>query len=84
MQNPGILQGRQLCNIIWHGKLFSFSFSGRVDFLQYVYFYAQKSMLKAGSIKFQDLINVPRIYLDLFALSEHLCMLMTLITITNF
>ena len=40
---------------------FSFSFSGRVELLKYVYFYAQKSIIKAGNNKFQDLINVPRI-----------------------
>ena len=41
---------------------FSFSFSGRVELLKYVYFYAQKSIIKAGNNKFQDLINVPRTY----------------------
>ena len=39
---------------------FSFSFSGRVELLKYVYFYAQKSIIKAGYNKFQDLINAPR------------------------
>ena len=38
----------------------SFSFSGRVELLKYVYFYAQKSIIKAGNNKFQDLINAPR------------------------
>ena len=40
---------------------FSFSFSGRVELLKFVYFYAQKSITKAGNNKFQDLIYVPRI-----------------------
>ena len=30
--------------------------------LKYVYFYARKSIIKAGNNKFQDLINVPRMY----------------------
>ena len=42
------------------GNLFSFSFKGRVELLQYVYFYAQTSIIKAGNNKFQDLINAPR------------------------
>ena len=28
--------------------------------MKYVYFYAQKSIIKAGNNKFQDLINAPR------------------------
>ena len=40
---------------------FSFSFSGRAELFKYDYFYAQKSIIKAGNNKFQDLINVPRI-----------------------
>ena len=39
---------------------FSFSFNGSVELLKYVYFYAQKSIIKAGNNKFQDLINAPR------------------------
>ena len=31
-----------------------------MGFLKYVYFYAQKSIIKAGNNKFQDLINAPR------------------------
>ena len=31
-----------------------------MELLKYVYFYAQKSIIKAGNNKFQDLINVPR------------------------
>ena len=33
-----------------------------MELLKYVYFYAQKSIVKAGNNKFQDLINDPRIY----------------------
>ena len=33
--------------------------------LKYVYLYAQKSIIKAGNNKFQDLINASRIILDL-------------------
>ena len=32
-----------------------------MELLKYVYFYAQKSIIKAGNSKFQDLINAPRI-----------------------
>ena len=32
-----------------------------MELLKYVYFYAQKSIIKAGNNKFQDLINAPRI-----------------------
>ena len=59
-QNPGYLQGRLLCTMIWHGNSFSFSFSRRVELLKYVYLYAQKSIIKAGNNKYQDLINAPR------------------------
>ena len=31
-----------------------------MELLKYVYFYAQKSIIKAGNNKFQDLINAPR------------------------
>ena len=31
-----------------------------MELLKYVYLYAQKSIIKAGNNKFQDLINVPR------------------------
>ena len=31
-----------------------------MELLKYVYFSAQKSIIKAGNNKFQDLINVPR------------------------
>ena len=31
-----------------------------MELLKYVYFYAQKSIIKAGYNKFQDLINAPR------------------------
>ena len=30
-----------------------------MELLKYVYFYAQKSIIKAGNSKFQDLINAP-------------------------
>ena len=43
--------------------MFSFSFSGRVDRLNYVYFYAQKLIIKSGDNKFQDLINASRIWI---------------------
>ena len=43
--------------------LFSFSFRGRMEVLKYVYFYAQKSIIKAGYNKFQDLINAPGTYM---------------------
>ena len=49
-----------------------------MELLKYVYFYAQKSITKAGNSKFQDLINAPRqfvfrsllcsLYLHVFAL----------------
>ena len=32
-----------------------------MELLKYVYFCVQKSIIKAGNNKFQDLINVPRI-----------------------
>ena len=32
-----------------------------MELLKYVYWYAQKSIIKAGNNKFQDLINAPRI-----------------------
>ena len=32
-----------------------------MELLKYVYFCAQKSIIKAGNNKFQDLINAPRI-----------------------
>ena len=31
-----------------------------MELLKYVYLYAQKSIIKAGNNKFQDLINAPR------------------------
>ena len=31
-----------------------------MELLKYVYFYAQKSIIKAGNNKFQDFINAPR------------------------
>ena len=31
-----------------------------MELLKYVYFYAQKSIIKAGNNKFQDLMNAPR------------------------
>ena len=34
-----------------------------MELLKYVYFYAQKSIIKAGNNKFQDLINAPRMAL---------------------
>ena len=37
-QNHGYLQGRLLCNMIWHGKFVFVFFSGRVELLKYVYF----------------------------------------------
>ena len=33
-----------------------------MELLKYVYLYAQKSIIKAGNNKFQDLINAPRKY----------------------
>ena len=33
-----------------------------MELLKYVYLYAQKSIIKAGNNKFQDLINAPRTY----------------------
>ena len=33
-----------------------------MEFSKYVYFCAQKSIIKAGHNKFQDLINVPYMY----------------------
>ena len=42
-------------------NLFSFPFRVRAELLKYVYFCAQKSIIKAGNNKFQDLINAPRI-----------------------
>ena len=41
-------------------NLFSSSLRRRMELLKYFYFYAQKSKIKAGNSKFQDLINVPR------------------------
>ena len=37
-----------------------------MELLKYVYFYTQKSIIKAGNNKFQDLINAPRILLNSF------------------
>ena len=34
-----------------------------MELVKYVYFCAQRSIIKAGNNKFQDLINVPRTYL---------------------
>ena len=59
-QNPGYLKGRLLCNIIWPGKFIFIFFRGRFELLKYVYFCEQKSLIKAGKNKFQDLINGPR------------------------
>ena len=49
-------------SVTWYSMdtLFSFSFRGRVELLKYVYFCAQKSIIKAGKNKSQDLINAPR------------------------
>ena len=33
-----------------------------MELLKYVYFFAQKSIIKAGNDKFQDLINAPRTF----------------------
>ena len=33
-----------------------------MELFKYIYFYEQKSIIKAGSNKFQDLINAPRIF----------------------
>ena len=49
--------------MIWHEKfVFNFSLRGRVELLKYVYFCAQKSIIKAVNNKFQDLINAPRMH----------------------
>ena len=42
-------------------NLFSSSFRGRIKLSKYVNFCAQKSKIKTGNNKFQDLINAPRI-----------------------
>ena len=39
-----------------------------MELLKYVYFYAQKLIIKAGNNKFQDLINAPRIFWTIFVL----------------
>ena len=50
--------------MIWHVMyLFSFSLRGRIKLLKYVYFYGQKSIIKAGDNKFQDLINASHMHL---------------------
>ena len=38
-----------------------------MELLKYVYFYAQKPIIKAGNDKFQDLMNAPRTMSRLFA-----------------
>ena len=42
-----------------------------MELLKYVYFLAQKSVIKAGNNKFQDLINAPR--KSVFLQAMHLC-----------
>ena len=46
--------------MIRHKNVFTFIFRGRLELTKYIYFCAQKSIIKAGHDKFQDLINVPR------------------------
>ena len=56
----GICKGDYSATSYGTENLFSFSLRGRMELLKYVYFYAQKSIIKAGNSKFQDLINAPR------------------------
>ena len=45
-----------------------------MELSKYVYFCAQKSIIKAGNNKFQDLINVPRTTIKISSiLHRHVC-----------
>ena len=45
----GICKGDYSATSYGTENLFSFSSRGRMDLLKYVYFYAQKSIIKAGN-----------------------------------
>ena len=61
-QTLGICKGDYSATSYGTQNLFSFSLRGRMELLKYVYFYTQKSVIKAGNSKFQDLINAPMYY----------------------
>ena len=45
-----------------------------MELLKYVYFYAKKSIIIAGNDKFQDLINAPRMYLNVAVyMNDNVC-----------
>ena len=52
------------------GNLFSSAFRGRIELSKYVYFCAQQSKIKTGTNKFQDLINAPRILVQILHTQE--------------
>ena len=56
----GIRKGDYSATSYGTENLFSSSLRGRMELLKYVYFYAQKSIIKAGNSKFHDLIDASR------------------------